>query len=51
MENSMDRATIQAQIKQLAALKTEGMYLDDFLLTWDRSDHGHAQRQYIRACI
>ncbi len=34
----MDRATIQAQIKQLAALKTEGMYLDDFLLTWDRSD-------------
>jgi knotted carbamoyltransferase YgeW len=38
MENSMDRNTIQAQIKQLAELKTEGMYLDDFLLTWDRSD-------------
>jgi knotted carbamoyltransferase YgeW len=29
---------IQEKIKQVAALKTEGMYLDDFLLTWDRSD-------------
>ncbi len=30
--------TIESMIKQLAGLKTQGMYLDDFLLTWDRSD-------------
>ena len=34
----MDRTTIQNQIKQLATLNSEGMYLDDFLLTWDRKD-------------
>jgi knotted carbamoyltransferase YgeW len=34
----MDRTTIQNQIKQLAELNSEGMYLDDFLLTWDRKD-------------
>ena len=34
----MDRTTIQNQIKQLAALNSEGMHLDDFLLTWDRKD-------------
>jgi len=38
MENRMDRTTIQNQIKQLATLNSEGMYLDDFLLTWDRKD-------------
>lgn len=37
MENRMDRTTILEKIKQLASLKTEGMFLDDFLLTWDRS--------------
>lgn len=30
--------SIEAKIKQLAELNSAGMYLDDFLLTWDRSD-------------
>lgn len=30
--------SIEAKIKQLAELDSAGMYLDDFLLTWDRSD-------------
>lgn len=30
--------SIEAKIKQLAELDAAGMYLDDFLLTWDRSD-------------
>jgi knotted carbamoyltransferase YgeW len=34
----MTIATIEEKIKQLAGLSTRGMYLDDFLLTWDRSD-------------
>lgn len=33
----MDLARIEEQIKQLAQLDSAGMYLDDFLLTWDRS--------------
>jgi len=33
----MDMARIEGQIKQLAQLDSAGMYLDDFLLTWDRS--------------
>ena len=31
-------ATIKEQIAQLKQLNSKGMYLDDFLLTWDRSD-------------
>jgi len=34
----MDSVKIEDQIKQLALLNSAGMYLDDFLLTWDRSD-------------
>jgi len=30
--------SIEAKIKQLSQLDSAGMYLDDFLLTWDRSD-------------
>ncbi len=33
----MDLIKIKEQIKQLALLNAGGMYLDDFLLTWDRS--------------
>jgi knotted carbamoyltransferase YgeW len=33
----MDKIRIQEAIKKLALLKTEGMYLKDFLLTWDKS--------------
>ncbi len=29
---------LNALIKELGSLKTKGMYLDDFLLTWDKSD-------------
>ena len=36
--NKMDSVQIEDQIKQLALLNSAGMYLDDFLLTWDRSD-------------
>jgi len=36
--NKMDSVQIEDQIKQLALLDSAGMYLDDFLLTWDRSD-------------
>ncbi len=34
----MDLIKITEQIKQLARLNADSMYLDDFLLTWDRSD-------------
>ena len=34
----MDRVNIEEQIRQLASLETAGMHLDDFLLTWDRTD-------------
>ncbi len=34
----MDSLKIEEQVKKLAALKTDGMYHDDFLLTWERSD-------------
>ncbi|MCD4722925.1 MAG: knotted carbamoyltransferase YgeW [Desulfobacula sp.] len=34
----MDKTHIKEQIKQLALLNTKKMFLDDFLLTWDRSD-------------
>ena len=34
----MSKANIEGMIKQLAELDSAGMYLDDFLLTWDRSD-------------
>ena len=34
----MSKANIEEMIKQLAGLDSAGMYLDDFLLTWDRSD-------------
>ena len=34
----MDTTPIKEQIKQLALLNTKKMFLDDFLLTWDRSD-------------
>jgi len=34
----MDVATIRESITQLEALDYRGMHLDDFLLTWDRSD-------------
>ena len=34
----MDSLKIEEQVKKLAALKTDGMYQDNFLLTWERSD-------------
>lgn len=34
----MEKSEILKQIETLAGKKTEGMYLDDFLLTWDKSD-------------
>jgi len=34
----MAMANLAEMIKQLAELDSAGMYLDDFLLTWDRSD-------------
>lgn len=34
----MAAVRIDDQIKHLARLNTDNMYLDDFLLTWDRSD-------------
>jgi knotted carbamoyltransferase YgeW len=34
----MAKTTIETMIKQLTQLDCSGMYLDDFLLTWDRSD-------------
>ncbi len=34
----MFKVAIEKMIKQLAELDSAGMYLDDFLLTWDRSD-------------
>jgi knotted carbamoyltransferase YgeW len=35
----MEPNAIEAKIKQLSQLFFEGMYLNDFLLTWDKSDH------------
>ena len=34
----MDRNDILKQIEELAGKKTEGMHLNDFLLTWDKSE-------------
>ena len=34
----MDRTKLAEQVRQLASLETAGMHLDDFLLTWDRTD-------------
>ena len=34
----MDLVKIEERIKQLSLLNSKNMYLDDFLLTWDRSD-------------
>ena len=34
----MDKIGIAESIKQLSALRSQGMHLDDFLLTWERSD-------------
>ena len=34
----MDKARIKALIKKLAQLDYQGMYMDDFLLTWEKSD-------------
>ena len=34
----MAKGTLEEMIRQLSQLDSAGMYLDDFLLTWDRSD-------------
>ena len=34
----MDKVRIEELIKKLGRLDTRGMYLDDFLLTWDKTD-------------
>ncbi len=34
----MDKVRVKELIQQLGRLDTRGMYLDDFLLTWDRND-------------
>src|SRR5512144_2979497 len=34
----MDRAAIGEAIKRLSSLKCDGMYLSDFLLTWEKTD-------------
>ena len=34
----MDRAAIGEAIKKLSSLKCDGMYLSDFLLTWEKTD-------------
>lgn len=34
----MDRIGIEERIKDLSCLRAENMYLDDFLLTWDKTD-------------
>ncbi|OQY35496.1 MAG: knotted carbamoyltransferase YgeW [Spirochaetaceae bacterium 4572_59] len=34
----MDRIGIEERIKDLACLRAENMYLDDFFLTWDKTD-------------
>jgi knotted carbamoyltransferase YgeW len=34
----MDRIGIEERIKDLACLRTENMYLNDFFLTWDKKD-------------
>ena len=38
MEKIMSTSFIEEKIKQLDQLDSAGMYLDDFLLTWDRTD-------------
>jgi len=38
MEKNMSTSLIEEKIRQLAQLDSTGMYLDDFLLTWDRTD-------------
>jgi len=37
-ETSMDKIVINEVIKKLDGLKYQGLYLDDFLLTWDKND-------------
>ncbi len=37
-EIKMDRIGIEERIKDLSCLRTENMYLKDFLLTWEKSD-------------
>lgn len=34
----MDRTGIEEMIRSLAKLRSSGMYLDDFFLTWDKTD-------------
>ena len=34
----MDKIGIEEAIRDLSRMQTEGMYLDDFLLTWDKKD-------------
>lgn len=38
MEEGMDRIGIKESVKMLAGRKIESMYLNDFFLTWDKSD-------------
>ena len=38
MENTNMDKDLNTLIKELGSLKTKGMYLDDFLLTWDKSN-------------
>lgn len=38
MEKNMDTTPVQEQIKKLSLLNTKKMFLNDFLLTWNRSD-------------
>jgi knotted carbamoyltransferase YgeW len=38
-KKNMNTRGIQEQIEQLSLLNTKKMFLDDFLLTWDRSDN------------
>ncbi|HNZ95173.1 MAG TPA: knotted carbamoyltransferase YgeW, partial [Sphaerochaeta sp.] len=33
-----DKTAIKTMIEKLKTLKSEGMYLDDFFLTWDKTD-------------
>ena len=33
-----DKTAIKKMIEKLKTLKSEGMYLDDFFLTWDKTD-------------
>jgi len=38
MENKKMSKDVNALIKELASLNTKGMHMNDFLLTWDKSD-------------